>query len=175
MRARVLLFALLLAAVIVPASPALAGGGRCHTPYTDESGTEVITEGSCFRPMVLRAQPGDTVTWSVSDGIAHNVITPLPFGGDLPVGQTHAARFDEPGVYPYACTLHPGMLGVIVVGDGVATAVSAATSGLDAAQLPPVSARDELLWITLAVSVALLALLGAAARKTRPGPQPSQQ
>jgi hypothetical protein len=37
-------------------------------------------------------------------------------------------RFDERGIYPYACALHPGMSGAIVVGDP-ADAVAAGTTG----------------------------------------------
>jgi hypothetical protein len=35
--------------------------------------------------------------------------------------------FEEPGVYPYACALHRGMSGVIVVGDGGAALAAAMT------------------------------------------------
>jgi len=154
MRARVLLFTALL---LVPTAPAQAGGGRCHTPYTDGSGTEVITEGSCFRPMVLRAQPGDTVTWSVSDGIGHNVATPLPFGGDLPAGEILTAQFDEPGVYPYTCTLHPGMVGVVIVGDGGPTDTAFAST----VSVPSSDSDPVLLWTLLSV-LALIAVTGGS-------------
>jgi len=38
-------------------------------------------------------------------------------------------RFDTDGVYPYACWLHPGMVGAIVVGDGVGSDLSAVVPG----------------------------------------------
>ncbi|MGM0619248.1 MAG: cupredoxin domain-containing protein [Actinomycetota bacterium] len=30
-------------------------------------------------------------------------------------GEARATTFDEPGSYPYECTLHPGMTGLITV------------------------------------------------------------
>ena len=33
-------------------------------------------------------------------------------------GDAFTATFREPGIYPFACTYHPGMTGAIVVGDG---------------------------------------------------------
>ncbi len=42
-------------------------------------------------------------------------------------GETRRFRFDEAGVYPYACTLHPGMVGAVVVGDDERQAGDAAT------------------------------------------------
>ena len=43
-------------------------------------------------------------------------------------------RFDEDGVYPYSCLIHPGMVGAIVVGDGV---------GTDLAGVVPVPASED--------------------------------
>ncbi len=45
-------------------------------------------------------------------------------GISLLQGDTVRYRFDEDGVYPYSCLLHPGMVGAIVVGDGVGTATA---------------------------------------------------
>ncbi len=35
--------------------------------------------------------------------------------GAIVAGQTYTLTFSEPGVYPYVCSLHPGMQGVVVV------------------------------------------------------------
>ena len=37
-------------------------------------------------------------------------------------------RFSEPGVYPYLCTYHVGMVGVVVVGNGVGGAIDTSTA-----------------------------------------------
>ncbi|MGH2649950.1 MAG: cupredoxin domain-containing protein, partial [Actinomycetota bacterium] len=38
---------------------------------------------------------------------------------DLLEGRSFTATFTDDGVYPYACTYHPGMNGAVVVGDGL--------------------------------------------------------
>ena len=103
------------------ASPALAGGG-CHQPTTqDAAGDAVFMEGMCFTPTVLRVQPGTKVTFLNKDETIHQVNGINWAGpGTLSKEALTAQMFDQPGMYPYACTLHPGMVGVIVVGDGKA-------------------------------------------------------
>jgi hypothetical protein len=40
-------------------------------------------------------------------------------------GDRFSVSFDEEGVYPFACTYHPGMTGAIVVGDGIGAGTGA--------------------------------------------------
>jgi hypothetical protein len=56
----------------------------------------------------------------------------------LGVGASFANRFGKAGVYPYSCSLHPGMAGVVIVGSPVAAAADAAP---DAADIAPVVAQ----------------------------------
>jgi plastocyanin len=103
---------------IVPA--ASSGGGGCGGPITNESGTEVAIDQFCFSPTVLYAEPGDTVTWTNRDGLPHNVA-----GANMAWGSFESFRrkrsvsysFSSPGVYSYVCTMHPGMVGTVVVGE----------------------------------------------------------
>jgi len=108
-----------LTVLIVPAIPASAGGG-CHAGVTQGTGDTVELVDMCFTPSTLQVQPGDTVTFVNQDPFVHNV------GGnlwghydDLHPGDAFTATFDEEGIYPFACSYHPGMTGAIVVGDGV--------------------------------------------------------
>ncbi|MEO8477867.1 MAG: plastocyanin/azurin family copper-binding protein, partial [Actinomycetota bacterium] len=70
-------------------------------------------------PTILRISPGDTVTFVNRDPMVHNVVA-NGWGhfDDLSESDRFTASFPEPGVYPFACTYHPGMTGAIVVGDG---------------------------------------------------------
>jgi plastocyanin len=100
------------------AGAALAGGG-CHGGATHGTDTTVVISGACFHATITSVAPGTTVTFLNKDPFAHNV-TANTWGhfDDLNQGDTFEATFEAPGIYPFACTYHPGMSGAIVVGDG---------------------------------------------------------
>lgn len=118
-RTATVLAVMAVAAVALPALPAAAGGG-CHSGVTQGVGDTVEMRDACFTPTTLfRVDPGDSVTFVNQDPIVHNV------GGnlwghldDLDAGQAFTATFKDAGIYPYACSYHPGMTGAIVVGEG---------------------------------------------------------
>jgi hypothetical protein len=56
---------------------------------------------------------------------------------DMAVGDSYTATFDEPGIYPFACSYHPGMTGAIVVGDGTGAGNGDAVSVEPFQQAPP--------------------------------------
>jgi hypothetical protein len=64
---------------------------------------------------------GTSVTFVHEDpGLVHNVGgTEWGFYGEMRKGDTFTATFDDVGVYPFACSYHPGMTGAIVVGDAL--------------------------------------------------------
>jgi plastocyanin len=100
------------------AFPASAGGG-CHGGATQGQGDTVAMSKACFTPSMLRVNPGTEVTFVNKDPVVHNVsATGWGYFEDMAEGEAFTATFDEPGVYPYACTYHAGMTGAIVVGDG---------------------------------------------------------
>jgi plastocyanin len=116
---------------------AVAGGG-CHSTPTASRGDSVDIVDLCFVATVLYVDPGTEVTWTNRDSMTHDVVGVGDAWGDpglsLLKGDDVSYRFDQDGVYPYACWLHPGMVGAIVVGDGVGTGLATvvATSGDDA-------------------------------------------
>lgn len=116
--ALVLLLAVL-AATALTAVPASAGGGGCHRPATDARGTTLALTELCFSPTVLRVEPGSEVTIVNRDTLLHPLSRP---GGDWywdgGIGDTTTVRMDAAGTYPFFCYAHPGMVGVVVVGDG---------------------------------------------------------
>lgn len=149
--------------------PAFAGGACGHGQTVMEgTGNTVEMSALCFSPVVLRVQPGDTVTFVNRDGIEHLVTGAAMAWGDarrLKVGESLTNRFDTAGIYPYTCLLHYGMSGAIVVGDGIAsgrTAVANLRAGKVAATAAPAKQPGPAStpWPAIAI---VMALLGIAA------------
>lgn len=111
---------------------AFAGGG-CHQVPTASRGNTVDVTDLCFVSTVLYVKPGTDVTWTNRDSMTHVVVGVGDMWGDpnisLLQGDTVSYRFDQDGVYPYSCLLHPGMVGAVVVGDGVGTGLAAVVPG----------------------------------------------
>jgi MYXO-CTERM domain-containing protein len=126
---RMLVIAIGMAALGVawPAGPAGAsGGGGCGRPITEATGREVRIKDFCFRPTVLRAAVGQTITWVNRDPFQHNVLGANGAWGSfesLHQDEMVSYRFQVPGVYPFACTLHPGMVGSIRITNAVSGGV----------------------------------------------------
>jgi plastocyanin len=164
----------ILAATVLAAAPAQAGGG-CHAPATEGRGTTIALTDLCFTPTVLRVAPGTEVTFVNRDSIAHPLSRPGgEWGWDGTVGGRATVQLDQAGTYPFFCYVHPGMVGVVVVGDGRGTGAQvvqvddpgAATGQPASAAASPGSGGGSDLpsfpaaWLVL---VALAALVGAAA------------
>jgi plastocyanin len=131
---------------MIPAHPALAsGGGGCGRSLTDRSGVKVAIKDFCFGPTVVRLAAGQTVTWINRDPFVHTVLGANGLWGsfeELGRDQSVVYRFDRTGVFPYACTVHTGMVGAVVVGR--APALESASSVI----APVVPASDPLVVAT---------------------------
>lgn len=116
-----------------------SGGGGCGAPVTERAGGAVEIRRSCFVPTVLHAEPGAEVTFANRDRAPHNVLGANGAWGSFETVRREPStyRFDQPGVYAYSCSLHPGMVGVVVVG-GVAP------TGTDTAAVAAVDQRPVL-------------------------------
>ena len=121
---------LLGALVLLPGVASASGGGGCGQPVTDARGTGVDIEDFCFSPTIVRVGVGDAVTFTNVDPFPHSVLGANATWGDYAGFKKNSVtyRFSEPGVYPYVCTYHVGMVGVVVVGDGVGGAIGTSTA-----------------------------------------------
>jgi plastocyanin len=80
-------------------------------------------KGLMFEPHIVAVQAGTTVEFLNSDNVAHNVFWPSVGGnkklthnlGTWPKGEKRPFKFDNPGVVPLLCNVHPEMSGYIVV------------------------------------------------------------
>jgi nitrite reductase (NO-forming)/hydroxylamine reductase len=66
---------------------------------------------------------GATITWHNDDDMTHNLTSPDGwFEGDVEPGGTFTWQAEEPGIYPYHCSIHEHTQGVIIVVPGGAVA-----------------------------------------------------
>jgi plastocyanin len=169
---------------LVPGIARASGGGGCGAPVTDATGTGVEIDMFCFSPTILRTEPGTVVTFENLDPTTHNVLGAHGAWGTwnaLKRGREISFRFTEPGVFPYVCAYHPGMVGVVVVGDGIGGAIDTTTkdgpvtqlSAKEAAtlqaatlQVAPVAATEPAAtasWPALALALVAVGLVGVGA------------
>ena len=116
--------------VVVPSASA---GNPCFHDYeipalTSGTDTEIKLLPCAFAPTITTVPVGSRVTFFNGPSFSHLVTGAGQAWGSPDVeirpGTSVAYAFDKAGIYPYACVLHPGMSGVIVVGD-VASAIGA--------------------------------------------------
>ncbi len=138
MVAAVLGVALIAGAAATPASA--GGGGGCGSGVISEgSGVTVLVGGLCFGPTVLHVNAGDTVTWKNVEPIPHTVTGANRVWGnheEFNLNESVSFTFDDGGTFPYYCIIHPGMLGTVVVGDGVAGSAAVAAVASDGGGSP---------------------------------------
>lgn len=166
---------LVTAFALVPGVASASGGGGCGGPVTDDAGSTVEIDQMCFTPTILRVAPGDVVTFVNLDPTPHTVLGANGAWGSydaLKRGREATYTFAKPGVYPYVCTWHVGMVGTVVVGDGAGGAIGTTTAAGPVAQgtsaageLDAAAASADLgasgPWVALAAG-ALGLLLGTA-------------
>ena len=79
--------------------------------------TIVMARDFMFAPAALTVHAGATVTWTNNDDEPHTVVSDAGLfrSGALDTGESFSFKFDRPGTYRYACSIHPRMVGTIVV------------------------------------------------------------
>jgi plastocyanin len=105
---------------------AYAEGSTINIEITAGAGAKT---DDAYAPNPAQANVGDTVIWTNNDTTPHTATSGLPedpdgkFGGNAATGgvvlfkgDTQSHTFTAAGEYPYACFLHPNMVGAVVVG-----------------------------------------------------------
>jgi plastocyanin len=79
--------------------------------------TKIVVKDFMFTPTPLMAKAGSTVTWTNMDDEPHTVVsdTGLFKSGGMDTNESSSYKFDKPGTYHFACSIHPQMVGTIVV------------------------------------------------------------
>ncbi|MGH8138046.1 MAG: cupredoxin domain-containing protein [Steroidobacteraceae bacterium] len=77
----------------------------------------VVVKNFMFMPTSLTVKAGSTVTWANMDDEPHTVIsdTGLFRSGALDTNDSYSFTFNKPGTYHFTCSIHPRMVGTIVV------------------------------------------------------------
>ena len=70
-----------------------------------------------FTPSTLTVNAGAEVSWVNKDDEPHTVVsdTGLFRSGALDTDETFSFKFDKPGTYHFTCSIHPRMVGTIIV------------------------------------------------------------
>ena len=76
---------------------------------------EIIIEEGRIAPEKASVRANDQVTWINKDN-ANHIITGEGWGGvAIAPGESFTKTFEEPGTYPYFCSLQPELKGTIIV------------------------------------------------------------
>jgi len=97
-------------------SPWFHGTGRPKLVVPEGAAVVKIAQYK-FATDTVRIAAGATVVWA-NDDVAEHTVTfdgTEPGSPTIPPGGTFGHRFDKAGTYPYHCTPHPFMKGVVVV------------------------------------------------------------
>lgn len=79
----------------------------------------VTVDNFAFGPAAITVAAGTKVTWTNHDDEPHTVTSandPKLFrSAALDTGDSFSFTFDKPGTYKYFCSIHPQMIGTVVV------------------------------------------------------------
>lgn len=110
-----------------------ACGGGSTSPSNSPAGASVGTAGAtlgaatvkiaatgqlAFDPTMQTAQVGDIIEWTNTGSVAHTVTfdsEPSLSDPSLNAGGTWEVKFTTAGTFQYHCSIHPSMVGTIVV------------------------------------------------------------
>src|SRR6516162_4988769 len=115
-RIGLVLGAVAVTALLAAALPELTAAGEAVVAAAASAPTVKI-DNFTFAPATLTVTAGTTVTWKNEDDSPHRI-------GDkngafksaaLDTDETFSYTFASPGEYPYICTIHPYMVGKIIV------------------------------------------------------------
>ncbi|RUL72878.1 cupredoxin domain-containing protein [Dyella choica] len=108
---------ILLACVIALGGMAVA----CAAADTASAGTkpyQVAIQNFAFAPKTLVVPAGTRVVWTNRDDEAHVITSAgalFASSKALDADDTYAVTFSKPGTYAYYCSIHPMMVGTIIV------------------------------------------------------------
>ena len=95
------------------------GAMEMHIPSMAHAAdaTKIIVKDFMFNPTPLTVKAGSTVTWTNMDDEPHTVVsdTGVFKSGGMDTNESFSFKFDKPGTYHFTCSIHPRMVGTVVV------------------------------------------------------------
>jgi plastocyanin len=78
---------------------------------------QIVIKNFMFSPVSVTVKAGSTITWTNKDEEPHTSVSVdgLFRSGALDTNESFSFKFDKPGTYHYMCSIHPQMVGTIVV------------------------------------------------------------
>jgi plastocyanin len=79
--------------------------------------TQIVVKDFMFNPTPVTVKAGSTVTWTNKDDEPHTVVsdTGVFKSGGMDTNESFSYKFDKPGTYHFTCSIHPRMVGTVVV------------------------------------------------------------
>jgi plastocyanin len=76
-----------------------------------------LMTSTAFNPNPINVSVGGTVTWRNNDSTTHTSTANNGVwnSGAIPPGGSFSTQFNTAGSFPYHCTIHPNMIGVVNV------------------------------------------------------------
>src|SRR5882724_9277777 len=77
----------------------------------------IVVKNFMFQPMSLTVKAGSTVTWTNMDEEPHTVVSSSGVfrSNALDTRDSFSFKFEKAGTYGFVCSIHPQMVGTIVV------------------------------------------------------------
>ena len=99
------------------AAAAAAFCAAALTAAVAASPAAVTIDNFNFSPMTLTVAAGSTVTWTNHDDIPHTVraVDGSFHSKAMDTDDSYSFTFAKPGVYSYFCSVHPKMVGKVIV------------------------------------------------------------
>jgi plastocyanin len=81
------------------------------------AGPQIVMKSFMFQPTTVTVGAGSSVTWINQDGEPHTVTSDAGLfrSGALDTNESFSFKFEKPGTYHYVCSIHPRMIGTVVV------------------------------------------------------------
>jgi len=98
----------------MPSSAATPSTGPAGGPVQADA---VVIHNFAFGPQAVMVKAGTTVRWTNNDTEAHTVTSDTGVFNSpvLQPGASYSYTFGKPGTYSYHCSIHPFMIGKVIV------------------------------------------------------------